>query len=132
MLGDLIYEGKGKSTGMRVLDGNGTWEGTSQEQGTLFGMECTSTTTNVNTPQPNGTLYSEGCGMTLTKDGDRASYTILGIYTPKGHPPAGSLRGATFWRTQSPALARLNSIMSVYEVEMSEDWTYSVKEWEWK
>jgi hypothetical protein len=53
--------------------------------------------------------------------------------TPLGKAPlAGSLRGATFWRTQSPALARLNSIMSVYEVEMSEDWTYSVKEWEWK
>lgn len=132
MLGDLIYEGKGKSIGMRVLDGNGTWEGTSQEQGTLFGVECTSTTTNVNTLRPNGTLFSEGCGMTLSKDGDRASYTISGIYTPKGHAPAGSIRGGTFWSTQSPALARLNSIISVYEVEMSEDWTYSVKEWEWK
>ena len=67
MLGELIYEGKGKMLGMRVLDDNGTMETTFQEEGTIFGIECTTTMTIVSTHRPNGAGYSEGYGMMFTK-----------------------------------------------------------------
>ena len=43
MLGELIYEGKGKMLGMRVPDGKRSMETTFQEVGTIFGIECTTT-----------------------------------------------------------------------------------------
>jgi hypothetical protein len=52
MLGELIYEGKGKMIGMRVLDDNGTMETTYQEGGTIFGIACTITLTVASTTDP--------------------------------------------------------------------------------
>jgi hypothetical protein len=132
MLGELVYEGTGKPMGMRVLDDNGTLELTFQEQGAVFGTQCTNALTYVSTARPDGTSYSEGHGVMLTVDGDTATFSSSGIGIPKKTPPASSIRGASFFRTRAPKLARLNSIVCVYEVEANEDWTYTVKEWEWK
>ncbi|KKH53043.1 hypothetical protein [Methanosarcina mazei] len=52
MLGDLIYEAMGKTTGMRVLDDNGTVEMTLEEKGNVFGIECTLTLTVVGKNRP--------------------------------------------------------------------------------
>ena len=84
MLGDLIYEAKGKVKGMRVLDENGTTELTLQEQGVLFGIECSTTLTYVSKPELNGVQHLEGYGTLLTKDGDTVTFTISGITIPKG------------------------------------------------
>lgn len=64
---------------------------------------------------------------------EKEAYTYLHLikYGPKT-PPASSIRGASFFRTRAPKLARLNSIVCVYEVEANEDWTYTVKDWKWK
>jgi hypothetical protein len=132
MLGELIYEAKGKMTGVRVLDEDGTMENTLQEQGMIFGIECSVTATMVGTLRPDGIVYSEGYGLMLTKDGDGATLTSSGISIPKGPMPMSSVRGATFFRTQSPKLSRLNSVVCIYEVEVKEDGSYSVKDWEWK
>jgi hypothetical protein len=132
MLGELVYEGTGKLIGMRVLDDNGTLELTFQEQGVAFGIQCTNALTYVSTPQPNGITHSEGCGVLMTVDGDTATVTSYSISIPKKNPPASSIRGASFFRTQSSKLARFNSIVCMYEVEANEDWTYTVKDWEWK
>lgn len=132
MLGDLIYEAMGKTVGMRVLDDNGTMEITLEEQGKIFGIECSLTVTFVGKHRPNGIMYSEGHGIMMTKDGDVATLTLSGITIPKGIPPLGSVRGATFFNTQSPKLARLNSVVCVYEAEVNEDSSYTVKDWEWK
>ena len=132
MLGELIYEGKGKARGMRVLDDNGTMETTFQEEGTIFGIECTTTLTVVSAYRPDGAGYSEGYGMMFTKEGDTATLTTSAISIPRGAMPAGSMRGTTFFRTQSPKLARLNNIVSIYETEVNEDLSYEVKYWEWK
>ena len=43
MLGELIYEAKGKTLGLRVLDDNGTTEITNMENGVVLGTECTTT-----------------------------------------------------------------------------------------
>ena len=45
MLGELIYEGKGKMLGVRVPDDKGAMETTFQEVGTIFGIECTTAMT---------------------------------------------------------------------------------------
>ena len=132
MLGELIYEAMGKMTGTRVLDEDGTVENTLQEQGTIFGIECSATLTMVGTPRPDGIVYSEGYGLMLTKDGDAATFTSSAINIPKGPMPVSSVRGATFFRTQSPKLSRLNSVVCIYEVEVNEDGSYNVKDWEWK
>jgi uncharacterized protein YuzE len=132
MLGDLVYEGMGKMVGIRVLDDNGTMEITLEEKGKVFGIECTLTVTFVGKPRLNGMQYSEGRGILLTKDGDAATFTMSGISIPKGLPPLSSVRGATIFNTQSPKLARLNSVVCVYEGEINEDWSYTIKDWEWK
>jgi hypothetical protein len=132
MLGELVLEASGKLIGLRVLDENATMEMTTQEQGTIFGSECSTTMTFVGTPRPDGTVYVEGYGMTLTKEGDAATLTSSGIMIPKGPMPVSSIRGATFFRTQSPKLARLNSVVCIYEVEVNEDWSFKTKDWEWK
>lgn len=92
MLGGLIYEGKGKMIGMRVLDDNGTIETTFQEEGTIFGIECTTTLTVVSAHRPDGTGYSEGYGMMLTKESDAATLISSAISIPKGPMPACSMR----------------------------------------
>jgi hypothetical protein len=122
----------GKTIGMRVLDENGTMEMTLQEQGTLFGIDCYTTLTLAGKSGPGGIMYSEGYGILMTKDGDVANLTISGITIPKGLPPLGSVRGVTYFRTQSPKLTRLNSVISIYDAEVNEDSSYSVKDWEWK
>ncbi|HII79875.1 MAG TPA: hypothetical protein HA261_05670 [Methanosarcina sp.] len=132
MLGDLIYEAMGKTVGMRVLDDNGTMEITLEERGKIFGIECTLTLTAVGKPRPDVMQYSEGRGFLLTKDSDVATLTISGISIPKGRLPKSSVRGATIFNTQSPKLARLNSVVCVYEGEVNEDSSYTIKDWEWK
>jgi hypothetical protein len=75
--------------------------------------------------------YSEGRGILLTKDGDAATLIMSGISIPKGLSP-NSVRGATIFNTQSPKLARLNSVVCVYEGEVNDDSSYTIKDWEWK
>ena len=132
MLGELIYEAKGKTLGFRVLDENGTMELTIMEHGVVLGNECTTTVTMVSKHRPDGTQYSEGHGVMSTKDGDTATLTLSGITIPKGLPPQGSVRGATFFNTQSPKISRLNRVVCVYEAELNADMSYTVKDWEWK
>ncbi|MGE5411555.1 MAG: hypothetical protein ACM3MI_11400 [Clostridiales bacterium] len=132
MLGDLVYEGKGRTICVRMLDNKGTKEITTQEEGSVLGIPCTLMVTFVSTHRPDGTEYSEGQGVLYTKDGDSASLNVSCVLIPKGIPPSGNLRGATFFGTQSPKLARLNTVATVFEAEMKEDMSYTVKDWEWK
>jgi hypothetical protein len=132
MLGNLIYEATTKVIGTRVLDENGTMETTLHEQGKILGIECTVTATFVSEPRPNGIMYSEGYGVLLTIDGDTATLTISGVTIPKGHPSLSSIRGAAYCLTQSPKLARLNSVVCIYEAETNDGMSYIIKGWEWK
>lgn len=132
MLGDLIYEAKGKTLGLRVLDEYGTMEMTIMEQGAVFGTECTTTATFISKHRPDGTQYYEGHGIMSTKEGDIATLNVSGITIPKGLPPLSSVRGASFFRSQSPNLARLNRLVCIFEAEIDEEMNYTVKGWEWK
>ena len=76
MLGDLIYEGNGKTIGIRMLDNKGTMEMTLQEEGKILGIPCTILSTLVTTHRPDGTQFSEGQGIMFTKDGKPKEITI--------------------------------------------------------
>lgn len=132
MLGDLIYEATSKVVGTRVLDENGTIEITYQEHGKLLGIECNTTLTLMGKLDPDKVQHTNGYGISITKDGDTATLTVSGIIIPKELPFLASNRGAAFFRTHSPKLMRLNSIVFVYEAEVNEDMSYKVKAWEWK
>ena len=109
MLGDLIYEGKGKTISLRMLDDKGTKEMTFQEEGTVLGIPCTLMVTFVCTHRSDGTEYSEGKGVVYTKDGDSASINVCCVLVPKGIPSSGSIRGATFL----PGQARLTTVLTL-------------------
>jgi hypothetical protein len=44
----------------------------------------------------------------------------------------GVVCGAMFFNTQSPKISRINRVVCVFEAELSEDMSYTVKDWEWK
>jgi hypothetical protein len=132
MLNELIYEGKGKMTGMRVLDEKGTMELTLQEEGAILGVECTSTSTFVSTPRPNGTMYGEGYGVTITKDNEPITFRVSGLTIPNGRPPKSHDVGTLYYWSQSPRFKRLNNVVALFEVEVNADGTFKSKNWEWK
>src|SRR5919198_3944435 len=146
MLGDLIYEHKGKITGQRVLDtvgGQGeeevaalpkietTFSADAKLKGTI---SITDTGTYWSIIRPGGRLYGEGQGSYMTKDGsgETATWTGYGI----GHLAAGgrvSYRGSLFFRTNlTGKMSFLNNIVGVFEYEVDESGNTAAKVWEWK
>jgi hypothetical protein len=147
MLGDLIYEQKGKVIGQRVL-GSTTEKGegevvsvlpkietTFSAEAKLKGtIDITDTGTYWSIIMPGGILRGEGQGVYITKDGsgETATWTGQGI----GHLMQGgrvSYRGALFFRANSTGkLSFLNNIVTVFEYEVDESGNTTAKMWEWK
>ena len=134
MLGERIGEETGKVTGRRVLpsDGQGPKVETSfQSSGTLLGKATTTFGTYWAVMRADGTLYGEGQGVTMTTDGGAASWigSGLGRLTAEG---GASFRGAIYFQTATPGLARLNSIAGVYEYDQDPNGNIRILTWEWK
>lgn len=144
MLGDLIYEHKGKVIGQRVL-GNAsekveavvlpkietTFSADAKLKGTI---EITDTGTYLSIVRPGGILYGEGQGLYMTKDGsgETATWTGQGVgrLTEGGRV---SYRGSLFFRANSTGkLSFLNNIVTVFEYEVDESGNTTAKMWEWK
>ncbi len=135
MLGEIIAESSGKMTGVRILSAEGSvpeLEVSLQGSGTLLGQEMTEFITYVQTIRPGGELYGEGQAVGMTRDGDMAVWTGIGVgrLTGKGH--AASYRAAGTFQTTAEKLMRLNGVATVLEYEVDEDGNYSYQEWEWK
>jgi len=131
MIGDLIGEFKGKTTGVRVLS-EGKVETSDQGSGKILGIEATIMDTGVGTPMPNGVLMGEANGIINTVDGEAVMIKISGIGWSTGKGWKVSYRGASFHMTQSQKLARLNKVVGVFEYESDENGNWQVKIWEWK
>ena len=131
MLGEMIGEFKGKSTGYRVLS-EGKVEISQQGMGKILGIDASMATTGVSAPMPNGVLMVDGNGVLTTMDGDVAMVKINGIGWPTGKGWKSSFRGAGYQMTQSPKLVRLNKIVCVWELESDENGDWVLKLWEWK
>jgi hypothetical protein len=135
MLGELIYEQKGKVIGQRVLDDSPPKVETSfSATGTLKGgITVSEMGTYWSEARSPGILYGEVRGITMTNDGTEvATWKGGGI----GRMNAGgkvSFRGAIYWHTTSDGkLAPLNNVVGVFEYEVDEAGNTSAKVWEWR
>ncbi len=134
MLGEKIGEETGRVTGRRVLPSEGHGpkvEVSFEASGTILGVEATNLGTYSSIVRPDGTLYGEGQGVAMTKDGEAVSWIGQGVgrFTGGG---AVSYRGALYYQTASEKLASLNSIAGVHEYEVDEDGNTQATTWEWK
>jgi hypothetical protein len=133
MLGEQISESRGKRTGRRVLatDGGLKVEVSVEDSGKVFGIETNGIVTYWAQTRADGSLYGEGQGVLMTKDGDMATFKGQGVgrFTGGG---AVSYRGAVYYSTASAKLTRLNTIACVFEFDVDADGNTHTKMWEWK
>jgi hypothetical protein len=136
MLGDLIYEAKGKITGYKVLDVEGPKIEISITQNGILkgGIEAIDIVTYWSIPRPEGAYYAEGKGVFMAKDSpnDTAAWTGQGIahYSGQKRRDVGSVFCLTSLTTGK--LAFLNNMVGVFEYTTDETGNSEGKIWEWK
>src|SRR2546430_6456434 len=111
MLGEKIGEMSGQINSQRVLSnvgGGPKMETSFQANGSLLGTNVRETGTYWTVVRHDGTLYGEGQGVTITKDGKMATWTGHGVGTMKKGGSATD-RGAIYYQTTHPPLARRNN-----------------------
>ena len=134
MLGERIVEETGKVTSQRVLpsaNGAPRMETSFQAAGSIYGVGASDTATYVATMRPDGTLYGEGQGVLMGKSGEAATWVGQGVGTMKKDGSI-SYRGACYYQSASPAWARLNSIVGVFEYEVDAQGNTKGQLSEWK
>jgi hypothetical protein len=105
MLGAQIGETKGKRIVRRVLSTDPTTvEVSFEDSGHLFGVPVTGLGTYTSVIRPDGSIYGEGQGISLTPDGEGISWTGTGLgkFGPDG---SLSYRGMLFFRTNSQKIS---------------------------
>jgi hypothetical protein len=135
MLGEQIGEENGKVTVYRVLPTEGSTpkvEVSFQTSGTLLGRDTTDLGTYVSVVNPDGTLHGEGQGIVTTAKGDVVTWRGEGVGRFTGRQGTVSWRGAVYYRTASPELARLNTVAAIFEYEVEGNGNTHAKLWEWK
>ena len=134
MLGEQIGDVHGKRTARRVLSADGGCfkvEVSFESTGQMLGVDVHEIGTYWSEPRPGGSLYGEGQGVLLTSDGGMATWKGAGIGKFK-EGGAISYRGAIYYQTMTPQLARLNAMATVFEFEVDAQGNTSSKLWEWK
>jgi len=103
MLGGKIGETSGKVTSPRVFPNPGggpKMETSFQAKGSLLGTDVTETGTYCSVVRPDGTLYGEGQGVMMAKDGKMATWIGQGVGTMKKDGTV-SYRGAVYYQTSA-------------------------------
>ena len=134
MLGEKIGELTGKVTSQRVLPNPGggpKMETSFQSSGSLLGVNLTETGTYCSIARPDGTLHGEGQGISMSKEGDMATWTGQGVGTFRKDGGI-SYRGAVYYQSSSPKWSRLNGIAVVFEYEVDAEGNTREQAWEWK
>ena len=132
MLGDLISESRGKRTVRRVLSSDPLKvEVSFEEAGKIMGADYSGFGTYWSEVQPNGTLYGEGQGVYLTRDGEMVSWRGQGVGQIKA-AGAVSYRGSLYYRTASQKMSAFNSQVGVFEFEVDAEGNTQSKTWAWK
>jgi hypothetical protein len=138
-LGELIGEGRGKTTGHRVLDievpkMEVSFEMTGKYRGGVETSELGTYCSVMREGAESGVMYGEAQGVITSRDGQgMATWTGQGIGRFAG---AGkiSFRGSIFYRTTPTSggkLSLLNNLVGVFEYEVDEQGNCEVKVWEW-
>ena len=134
MQGEKICEESGKVTSQRVLPTSGVspkMETSFQANSMLLGVEATDTGTYRSVVRPDGTLYGEGRGIVMGKEGDLATWIGQGVGTIK-KDGAISYRGAVYFQSASARWSRLNSVAAIFEYEVDAQGNTRSQLWEWK
>jgi hypothetical protein len=102
-----------------------------EADGKLLGMGARTIATYWSEGRPDGSLYGEGQAVVITQDGETATWRGQGVgkFLDGG---AVSYRGAVYYSTASPKLARLNTLAVVFEFEVDANGNTREKSWEWK
>lgn len=133
MLGSLILEARGKTTGKRVLSAEGPKiEVSFASEGKYKDIEIKEIGTFTAVPRQGGAMFGEGNGAIMTNDGEIASWSGSGIGR---HEQGGKMswRGAIYYQTASQGkLASLNNAVVVFEYDVDADDNSTEKGWEWK
>ncbi|MCW5805163.1 MAG: hypothetical protein KIT31_22520 [Deltaproteobacteria bacterium] len=135
MLGEKVQELAAKVTGTRVIAGEGgktNVEVSFQGTGKILGIDMTEMGTYVSSMRASGTLYGEGQGITISKEGDVARWRGRGVGKPTGKGLGAAYRYSVVYETDSPRLARLNQCVLVGEWEVDENGNGKGAAWEWK
>ena len=132
MLGDLIYEAKGKISSQRVLElSPPKIESSYRVESRLKGMDVSEMGTYTSTMRPDGTLLGEDKSIIMGRDGASITATAQGIGRFTG-PEKISFRGlATLGADGTGSSTAFNSLLLVVEVEVDGQ-DISIKGWEWK
>lgn len=134
MLGEKIGEESGKVTSRRVLANPGgapKVETSFEASGKLLGVDETEIGTYWSMVRPDGSLYGEGQGVIMGKDGDMASWVGQGVGTIK-KDGAVSYRGAVYYQSASPKWTRLNTVAGIFEYEVDAQGNTRSQLWEWR
>jgi len=133
MLGEQVGENKGKRTSRRVLSVSGgfTAEVSFESAGKLLGVDTNEIGTYTSSSRPDGTLYGQGQGVVLAADGTSATWQGSGVGKFIGGG-AVSYRGAIYYYSDSPKLARLNGVAVAFEFDVDAQGNTHSKLWEWK
>ncbi|MCI0444354.1 hypothetical protein L0244_03295 [bacterium] len=132
MLGEKILEEKGRVTGTRVLETSPQpkVETSFEAQGTILGVEHRTIGTYWAVIQPSGTLYGEGNGVAMTKEGVLSwKGSGIGKFKEQG---GISYRGTIYYQTTVERFLRLNGTAVVFEYEVDENNNTSSIAYEWK
>ena len=118
MLGEMIGEGRGKISTVRVLPSEGgapRMEVSFQGAGKLLGQDVSQVGTYISTLTPNGVFNGCGQGMITSKKGDVVLWTGTGVGRPTGPGMTASWRGSLCYQTTSQAFAGLCKIAIIFE-----------------
>jgi hypothetical protein len=135
MLGEKIYEITAKVTGTRVIPQEGGGVGIEVSfQGVtkLLGAEATEIGSYLSVMRASGSLYGQGQGITVGKQGEVAHWKGFGVGRPTGKGLGAIYRYAVTYETTSEKWARLNGCVLVGEWEVDENGNARGGAWEWK
>jgi hypothetical protein len=102
-----------------------------QATGSVLGTNIKDTGTYCTVVRPDGTLYGEGQGVMITKDGKTATWTGHGVGTMKKDGTA-TYRGALYFQTMPPKWSRLNKVAVLFEYTVDAEGNNHSEYWEWK
>ena len=132
MLGNQLGETKGKRLVRRVISVNPpTAEVSFEDSGQLLGIPTTGMGTYTSVVRPDGSIFGQGQGMSLTDEGEAITWTGsgLGKFGPGG---SVSYRGMLFLQTASTKLASINNACAAFEYDVDPSGNTISKMWEWK
>ena len=132
-IGALLTEEQGRLTVRRVLsveDGTAKVETTYESAGSFHDVPYTDLGSLWSSIRPDGTLYGEWKGALRTEGNDTAVYRGItgGTYVAKTKY-SRTYRGALTFENARGALAELNSVLAVFEMEIDDGGKLMYRTW---